>query len=138
MKTLYTGISTARGGREGHVQTSDGIINLDLKVPKEMGGPGGGTNPEQLFASGYSACFESALRLAASKQKKTVKEASITAHVSLNSEDNKFFLSVELHGKVDGLSKEEVQDLMRAAHEICPYSKATRGNIEVKLIADVY
>src|SRR6202020_530230 len=84
MRTLYTAVSTAHGGRDGHVRSSDGIVDLDLKTPKEMGGPGGaGTNPEQLFASGYAACFESALRLVARMQKKTLNDAHITAHVKL-------------------------------------------------------
>jgi osmotically inducible protein OsmC len=138
MKTLYTAASTAHGGRDGHVRSSDGIIDLDLKTPKEMGGPGGaGTNPEQLFASGYAACFESAMRVVARKQKKPLADASVTGHVSFNvTDEGKYLLSVELHGKVEGLSHEEAEALMRAAHEVCPYSNATRGNIEVKLIAE--
>jgi osmotically inducible protein OsmC len=138
MKTLYTAVSTAHGGRDGHVRSSDGIVDLDLKTPKEMGGPGGaGTNPEQLFAAGYAACFESAMRSVARKQKKPVADASVTGHVSFNvSDQGKYVLSVELHGKVEGLSHEEAEALMRAAHEVCPYSNATRGNIEVTLIAE--
>ena len=138
MRTLYTAVSTAHGGRDGHVRSSDGIVDLDLKTPKEMGGPGGaGTNPEQLFAAGYAACFESAMRAVARKQKKPLVDASVTGHVSFNVADGgKFVLSVELHAKVDGLSRDDTQVLMQAAHEVCPYSNATRGNIEVKLIAD--
>jgi osmotically inducible protein OsmC len=138
MKTLYTAISTAHGGRDGHVRSSDGIVDLDLRTPKEMGGPGGaGTNPEQLFAAGYAACFESAMRVVARKQKKPLADATVTGHVSFNvTDEGKYVLSVELHGKVDGLSHEEAEALMRAAHEVCPYSNATRGNIEVKLIAE--
>jgi Ohr subfamily peroxiredoxin len=138
MKTLYTAISTAHGGRDGHVRSSDGIVDLDLKTPKEMGGPGGaGTNPEQLFASGYAACFESAMRVVARKQKKPLADASVTGHVSFNvTEEGKYVLSVELHAKVEGLSREEAQTLMAAAHEVCPYSNATRGNIDVKLVAE--
>jgi osmotically inducible protein OsmC len=138
MKTLYTAVSTAHGGRDGHVRSSDGIIDLDLKTPKEMGGPGGaGTNPEQLFAAGYAACFESAMRVVARKQKKPLADASVTGHVSFNVNDQgKFVLSVELHGKVEGLSHDDAAALMRAAHEVCPYSNATRSNIEVKLIAE--
>jgi len=103
-----------------------------------MGGPGGaGTNPEQLFAAGYAACFESAMRVVARKQKMPLADASVTGHVSFNvSDQGMFVLSVELHGKVDGLSHEEAEALMRAAHEVCPYSNATRGNIDVKLIAE--
>jgi osmotically inducible protein OsmC len=138
MRTLYTAVSTAHGGRDGHVRSSDGIVDLDLKTPKEMGGPGGaGTNPEQLFAAGYAACFESAMRAVARKQKKPLADASVTGHVSFNvAEEGKYVLSVELHGKVEGLSRDDTQVLMQAAHEVCPYSNATRGNIEVKLVAD--
>jgi osmotically inducible protein OsmC len=138
MKTLYTAVSTAHGGRDGHVRSSDGILDLDLRTPKEMGGPGGaGTNPEQLFAAGYAACFESAMRVVARKQKKPLADATVTGHVSFNvTDEGKYVLSVELHGKVEGLSHEEAEALMRAAHEVCPYSNATRGNIEVKLIAE--
>ena len=138
MKTLYTAVSTAHGGRDGHVRSSDGIVDLDLKTPKEMGGPGGaGTNPEQLFAAGYAACFESAMRAVARKQKKALTDASVTAQVSFNvAEEGKFVLSVELHGKVEGSSADDTQALMRAAHEVCPYSNATRGNIEVRLVAE--
>jgi Ohr subfamily peroxiredoxin len=138
MRTLYTAVSTAHGGRDGHVRSSDGIVDLDLKTPKAMGGPGGaGTNPEQLFAAGYAACFESAMRSVARKQKKSLADASITGHVSFNvTDDGKYVLSVELHGKVEGLSRDDTQALMQAAHEVCPYSNATRGNIEVKLIVE--
>jgi osmotically inducible protein OsmC len=138
MRTLYTAVSTAHGGRDGHVRSSDGIIDLDLKTPKEMGGPGGaGTNPEQLFAAGYAACFESAMRSIARKQKAPLADASVTGHVSFNVADGgRYVLSVELHGKVEGMSREDAQVLMQAAHEVCPYSNATRGNIEVKLIAE--
>jgi osmotically inducible protein OsmC len=138
MKTLYTAVATVHGGREGHVKSDDGVLDLDLKMPKSMGGPGGGgSNPEQLFAAGYAACFESALRLVARREKRPLKDAQITAHVSLIAgEAGEFGLGVELHGKIDGLSPEEARTLLQAAHEVCPYSRATRGNIEVKLIAD--
>jgi lipoyl-dependent peroxiredoxin len=138
MKTLYTAVSSAHGGRDGHVRSSDGIVDLDLKTPKEMGGPGGaGTNPEQLFAAGYAACFESAMRVVARKQKLALADVTVTGHVSFNvTEQGKYVLSAELHGKVDGISHEEAEALMRAAHEVCPYSNATRGNIEVKLVAE--
>jgi osmotically inducible protein OsmC len=138
MRTLYTAVSTAHGGRDGHVRSSDGIVDLDLKTPKEMGGPGGaGTNPEQLFAAGYAAGFESAMRAVARKRKKPLADASVTGPVSFNvADEGKFVLAVELHGKVEGLSRDDIQVLMQAAHGVCPYSNATRGNIEVKLIAD--
>ena len=138
MKTLYTATATAHGGREGHVQSDDGFLEADLRLPKSMGGPGGeGTNPEQLFAAGYAACFESALRLVARTQKKALKDAHITAHVSLIAIDaGEYGLGVELHGRIEGLSTEETQALMRDAHQVCPYSRATRGNLDVKLVAE--
>jgi Ohr subfamily peroxiredoxin len=138
MKPLYTAVATAHGGREGHVKSDDGILDVDLRIPKSMGGPGGaGTNPEQLFAAGYAACFESALRLVARLQKKPLEDAHITAHVTLSATDDaKYVLSVELHGHIEGLSKEESATLMESAHQVCPYSRATRGNIDVKLVAE--
>jgi Ohr subfamily peroxiredoxin len=137
MKKLYTAAVTARGGRQGHVRSSDGILELDLKTPPEMGGQGRGTNPEQLFAGGYAACFESALRHIAGARKLRLADAAITAYVSLNlAGQTDYSLSVELHGKLEGMPQAEALELMRAAHEMCPYSKATRGNIEVKLFAD--
>jgi osmotically inducible protein OsmC len=138
MKTIYTAVATVHGGREGHVKSDDGVLDLDLRIPKSMGGPGGtGSNPEQLFAAGYAACFESALRLVLRQQKKPLKDTRITAHVSLIADDaDGYGLGVELHGQIEGLSTEETRELMRAAHEVCPYSKATRGNIDVKLVAE--
>lgn len=138
IRQLYTAIVTANGGRQGQVRSSDGILNVKLVVPAEMGGSGGlGTNPEQLFAGGYAACFESALRLAAATQKKALQEANITAQVTLNSDGkNNYFLSVELHGKLAGMPLNDAMELMRMAHELCPYSKATRGNIAVKLFVE--
>jgi lipoyl-dependent peroxiredoxin len=138
MRGLYTAQVTARGGREGHVRSSDGLLAADLRVPKEMGGPGGpGTNPEQLFAAGYAACFESALRAIARSQKKPLQETSITARVTLNlTDDKRYVLSVELRGRLEGLAEGDALALMRAAHEVCPYSNATRGNVEVRLLAE--
>jgi Ohr subfamily peroxiredoxin len=136
MKPLYTAVATAEGGRTGHVRSSDGVLDLGLSMPKSLGGPGGdGTNPEQLFAAGYSACFESALRLVARAKKINVDKASITAHVTIGATDTGGFqLAVELHAKLPGQSREEAQGLVEAAHQVCPYSNATRGNIEVKLV----
>jgi Ohr subfamily peroxiredoxin len=138
MKTLYTARATAHGGRDGHVRSSDDIIDLDVKTPKEMGGAGGrGTNPEQLFAAGYGACFESAMRVVARKRSAPLTDAHVTAAVSFNVADGgKYVLSVELRAHVDGMSVDDAQALMAAAHEVCPYSNATRGNIEVKLVAE--
>ena len=135
---LYTATATAHGGREGKVATDDGQVSHTLAMPTSLGGKGGpGTNPEQLFAAGYSACFESALRLVARMQRKPLKDAAITARVTIGkTDDGGFGLAVELHGKIDGVSHEEAQALMEAAHQVCPYSRATRNNIEVKLVAD--
>jgi osmotically inducible protein OsmC len=138
MKSLYTAVVTAHGGREGHVQSDDGSLSADLRLPTSMGGPGGaGTNPEQLFAAGYAACFESALRLVARMKKQPLNDARVTAHVTLSATDDaRYVLGVELRGQIEGLSKDETRGLMEAAHQVCPYSNATRGNIEVKLVAE--
>ena len=134
MEPLYTARATAHGGRQGYVESSDGVLDLDLSMPEAMGGPGGGgTNPEQLFAAGYSACFENALRRVGGQQKKNVRDASVTANVGIGRDDNGFGLEVELIGTLPNLPREEAEDLMREAHQVCPYSKATRGNIEVTL-----
>ncbi len=132
---LYTATVTAHGGRSGRIRSADGVLDMPLAMPKELGGPGGAvTNPEQLFAAGYAACFESALRLVAGKAGKNVKDASITASATLGkTPDGGFGLAVELKGKLPGLSKEEAEQLMNTAHTVCPYSKATSGNIDVKL-----
>jgi lipoyl-dependent peroxiredoxin len=138
LQPLYTATATAHGGREGKVQTDDGKVSHILSMPTSVGGKGGpGTNPEQLFAAGYSACFESALRFVALQQKKPLKDATITAKVTLGkTDDGGFGLAVELHGHVDGVSREDTKALMEAAHQVCPYSRATRGNIQVTLFAE--
>jgi Ohr subfamily peroxiredoxin len=135
---LYTATATAHGGREGKVQTDDGKVSHALSMPTSLGGKGGpGTNPEQLFAAGYAACFESALRVVARLQKKPLKDATITSKVTIGkTDDGGFGLAVELHGHVDGVSREETKALMDAAHQVCPYSRATRGNIQVTLVAE--
>ena len=132
----YTASATTSGGRNGHVESSDGALDLDLAMPEQMGGPGGegATNPEQLFAAGYSACFENALRMIAERQNKDVGDASITANVDIGqTEDGGFGLGVELIGHLPNLPREEAQALMEDAHQMCPYSRATSGNIDVKL-----
>ena len=135
MKTLYSASATTSGGRDGHVESSDGELALDLTMPEGLGGKGGsGTNPEQLFAAGYSACFESALRQAARQQKKDVGDASVRANVDIGqTDDGGFGLAVELVGHLPELPRVEAQALMEEAHQVCPYSRATRGNIDVKL-----
>ncbi|MBJ6760177.1 Ohr subfamily peroxiredoxin [Corallococcus sp. H22C18031201] len=133
---LYTATATTHGGRDGHVRSSDGVLDLPLAMPKELGGKGGAvTNPEQLFAAGYSACFESALRLVAGKAGKRLgADAGITASATLGkTPDGGFGLAVELKGILPGIPLEEATQLMHAAHAVCPYSRATAGNIEVKL-----
>jgi len=133
---LYTTTATSHGGRSGKVRSADGVIDLPLAMPKEMGGPGGASaNPETLFASGYSACFEGALRLVARMQGKTLPaETAITAAVTIGkTPDGGFGLAVALTGILPGMPRDEAEKLMHAAHEVCPYSKATRGNIDVKL-----
>jgi Ohr subfamily peroxiredoxin len=135
MKPLYSTIVTARGGRQGRVESADGTFVQTLTTPTELGGPGGaGTNPEQLFAAGYAACFESALRLVARMQKLPLADAAITAEVSLGKTDaGGYQLGVVLTGKLPGLEPAQAQALMAAAHQVCPYSAATRGNIGIEL-----
>ena len=134
MNVLYTAAATARGGREGEVVSEDGVLDLELAIPAEMGGPGGdATNPEQLFAAGYAACFHSALRLTAGQRKVDVEGSSITARVSLGTEGKAFGLAVTLVGAFPTLDASAAQELMEAAHQTCPYSQATRGNIDVAL-----
>jgi Ohr subfamily peroxiredoxin len=132
---LYTARATARGGREGEVVSDDGVLDLLLAHPKELGGPGGDkTNPEQLFAAGYAACFHSALKRVAGKEKLDVAESTITAEVSLGIDGKAFGLAVTLVGQFPALEKEQGQELMEMAHQVCPYSRATRDNIEVNLV----
>ena len=134
MDILYTARATARGGREGEVVSDDGVLDLELAYPKDLGGPGGDkTNPEQLFAAGYSACFLNALKRVAGSQKIDIKDAEMTAEVGLGAEGKGFKLAVTLVGSLPGLPAEQAQQLMEAAHEVCPYSNATRGNIDVTL-----
>ena len=138
MKTLYTAVANVSGGREGKGRTDDGRLEVSLSLPKEIGGNGGpGTNPEQLFAIGYAACFESALRYVGRAQKLKVDNASVTSRVSLITEQGADFqLAVELRVHVPGMEQAELERLVETAHGVCPYSRATRGNIEVKLSAD--
>ncbi|MCZ0729993.1 organic hydroperoxide resistance protein [Mycolicibacterium iranicum] len=135
MKALYTAEALATGeGRDGHGTTSDGKVDVALSIPKEMGGSGEGTNPEQLFAVGYAACFHSALRLVARQQKADVSDSAVGAKVILGSTDSGAFgLAVELEITLPNVDHDTAQGLAEAAHQVCPYSNATRGNIEVKL-----
>jgi Ohr subfamily peroxiredoxin len=134
MSVIYTAEATARGGREGEVTSNDGVVDLLLAIPKEMGGPGGDkSNPEQLFAAGYAACFHSAAKLVASQQKLDVTDSYVTAKVGIGPDETSFGLTVELIGSFPKLEPAAAQGLLEAAHQVCPYSKATRGNIEVTL-----
>jgi lipoyl-dependent peroxiredoxin len=135
MDTLYTAVSTATGGRDGRAVSSDKVLDVKLSTPKELGGAGGdGTNPEQLFAAGYSACFIGALKFVASQTKGTIPaDASITAHVGIGQIPGGFGLDIDLHISLPGLDQAAAQTLVDAAHQVCPYSNATRGNVDVRL-----
>jgi lipoyl-dependent peroxiredoxin len=133
-KVLYTAEATATGdGRSGHVVSSDGRLDLDLAVPPEMGGSGDGTNPEQLFAAGYSACFHNALRRVARRAGVDPGDSTVTAQVGIGPEADGFGLLVTLVIAIPGLDREKARELADAAHQVCPYSRATRGNISVEL-----
>jgi len=135
MKTLYTAEVSATGGRSGQVKSTDGIIDLPVNVPEGLGGKKGSTNPEQLFAAGYAACFQSALLLVAGKQNIRLEpDSTVTAQVSLLQVDNeKYGLGVKLVVDVKGLDHDQAVQLVNQAHEVCPYSVGTRGNIDVQL-----
>lgn len=135
MKTIYTATATATGGRNGHVQSDNDVLNIQVRAPKAMGGANDDyTNPEQLFAAGYAACFDSALNHVIRHEKVKAGETSVKAKVSIGSiENGAFGLAVELAVNISGVSIEEAQRLTERAHQVCPYSNATRNNIEVKL-----
>jgi lipoyl-dependent peroxiredoxin len=134
MDLLYTAVATARGGREGEVVSDDGVLDLRLERPKELGGPEGDhTNPEQLFAAGYAACFHSALQRVAKEQGLDVEPSEITAKVSLGRDGKDFGLAVTLVGALPTLDPPDGEKLMHDAHQVCPYSRATRGNVDVVL-----
>jgi osmotically inducible protein OsmC len=137
-KTIYTAEATVTGGREqGHGRTTDGALEVDLRPPVEAGGPGGGTNPEQLFAVGYAACFEGALAAVARRQKLEAGDASIDARVSLvTTEERGYNVAVALDVTLPSLDADQARELVEAAHQVCPYSNATRGNIDVALTAN--
>jgi osmotically inducible protein OsmC len=136
MKTLYTARAHNQGGRDGRATAADGSPDLEIKPPKELGGPDNpdATNPEELFALGFGACFLSALSLVARGQKISAKEFTIDSAVDLvQTDDGGFGVAVELHGTMPGVDDEQAAELMRTAHSVCPYSKATKGNIDVRL-----
>jgi osmotically inducible protein OsmC len=131
----YTASATTTAGRNGHVESSDGVVKFDLSMPKELGGTGkaGATNPEQLFSAGYSACFGSAVDAVARAEKTHVDSIAITAETTIDKNDDGFFLAVKLKAKIGGVDKATAQHLIEKAHHVCPYSKATQGNIKVEL-----
>ena len=134
MKAVYTAHGSATGGRDGKGRTDDGKVDVTLSVPKEMGGTGNGTNPEQLFSVGYSACYLGALKFVAGKEKiKVSDDAKVSANVGIGERDDKqgFGLTVALQVSLPGIDKAKAEDLVKKAHVVCPYSNATRGNIEV-------
>lgn len=134
VQPVYTASATATGdGRAGHTRSSDGVLDLDLAVPKEMGGPGGAhTNPEQLFAAGYAACFHSALKIVAGKQKITLTDTAITVDVGIGPNGRGAYgLTVTIEAELPGLDETQAHRLLEQAHEVCPYSNAVRGNVDV-------
>jgi len=130
-KIVYTAHATSEGGRTGHARSDDGQIDVELTAPKETGGPGTGTNPEQLFAVGYSACFRGALGLVAKKQGVDASGAQVEAAVGFGPEGESFAITVDLTATIPGVDADTAQQLVEAAHQVCPYSKATRGNVPV-------
>lgn len=135
MKVLYTAVATSTGGRDGRAISDDGILDVKLSKPKELGGAGGNaTNPEQLFAAGYSACFIGALKFVAGQAKRSIPaETLVTARVGIGQISDGFGLDIDLHIHLPQLEQADAQALIDAAHRICPYSNATRGNVEVRL-----
>jgi len=139
IKALYTAAATATGGRNGKVVSSDGILDLEVRMPKELGGASNDyTNPEQLFAAGYAACFDSALNLVIQRSKIKTGTTSVTAQVGIGkNEADGFGLVVTLEANIPGVEQSVADDLIAKAHQVCPYSNATRGNVEVTLITTV-
>lgn len=135
MNILYTATALATGdGRNGRVESSDGILTADVRTPREMGGAGGATNPEQLFAAGYAACFHSALRVVAQRSGADVTDSEVVADVSIGPDgDGGFGLAVGLEVTLPHVQRADAEQLVAQAHQVCPYSNATRGNIEVTL-----
>ncbi|NMG64117.1 Ohr family peroxiredoxin [Azoarcus indigens] len=134
-KVLYRATATATGGRDGRAQSSDGVLDIRLTTPRELGGAGGeGTNPEQLFAAGYSACFLGALKFVAAREKVALPaEARIEGQVGIGAIPTGFGIEVELRISLPGVDAGVAEDLVKKAHVVCPYSNATRGNIDVTL-----
>ena len=137
MEELYTAVVTAKGGRDGHIKSSDGVIDLELKAPKAMGGVDGYANPELLFAGAWGSCYLGALGSVGKRDGVDVSQATVDVHISFNQESaTSYALSAELHIHIPGIEQAQAQKLADAAHKGCPYSKATRNNIDVKVIAE--
>jgi Ohr subfamily peroxiredoxin len=136
MNVIYKTRVEVKGGRNGHVKSDDGVIDLDVRMPKEMGGSESGyTNPEQLFAAGYSACFDGALNLVARQERIKVKDTVVAVTVGFGEdEDGGFGICAKIEVHIPEVAKKVAEDLMNKAHQVCPYSKATRGNIKVELV----
>jgi len=136
VKALYEAQATATGdGRNGHVRSSDGVLDNDLAMPQGLGGPGGAaTNPEQLFAAGYAACFHGALQLVARQAKVDIKDSEVSAKVRIGKTEDGLGIAVTLQVSLPGLDRAVAEDLTAKAHQVCPYSHATRGNIDVDLV----
>jgi osmotically inducible protein OsmC len=133
-KVLYTAHATVSGGRDGHAVSSDGLLDVKLAMPKELGGAGGGTNPEQLFAAGYAACFIGAMKVVAAQRKVRLPAAlSIDSAVGIGQIPGGFGIEAALHISLPGMNRAEAESLVQAAHLVCPYSNATRNNIDVRL-----
>ncbi|MEJ8278598.1 Ohr family peroxiredoxin [Pseudonocardia spirodelae] len=138
MANYTTEATSSGGGRDGRIRTDDGFIDQDLKMPPELGGPGGGTNPEQLFAAAYASCFHGALGLAARAARTALPDGSeVTATIQLQPDDVSFHVAADLTAHLPGLEQSAADELVEKAHTMCPYSKATRGNVEVTLTATV-
>ncbi|MFJ8928720.1 organic hydroperoxide resistance protein [Streptomyces sp. NPDC102364] len=137
MDAIYTAVATATHGRDGRAVSSDGVIDLQLGIPTEMGGNGQGSNPEQLFAAGYAACFGSALGLVGRSAKVDVADAAVTAEVSIGKQGEGFGLAVVLRVELpESVDAETGRKLVEQAHQVCPYSNATRGNIDVQIVVE--
>ncbi|MBP2582002.1 Ohr subfamily peroxiredoxin [Streptomyces sp. PvR006] len=130
---LYTAVATAEGGRDGRVATDDGKVDFVVNPPKAMGGSGEGTNPEQLFAAGYSACFQGALGVVARNEKADISGSTVTAEVGIGKNEDGFGIIVKISAAIPNVDAETAKSLIEKAHQVCPYSKATRGNITVEL-----
>ncbi|MFI0236264.1 organic hydroperoxide resistance protein [Streptomyces sp. NPDC016845] len=130
---VYTAVATAENGRDGRVSTDDGKLDVVVNPPKEQGGSGAGTNPEQLFAAGYSACFQGALAVVARQEGIDIAGSTVTAKVGIGKNDDGFGLIVDISAAIPNADAATAKSLIEKAHQVCPYSKATRGNITVTL-----